>query len=71
MKWLALLTLAVTLGALALGITALTEFTKQQAMLSEYELLLAGEWEENQRMKKRLGVFYIPKGKEMKWKIKK
>ena len=70
MKWLAILTLAVTLGALALGITVLTEFTNQQAMLSEYELLLAGDWEENQRLKKRLGVFYIPKEKEVKWEKK-
>lgn len=46
------------------GIGVLSKFQKQNAMLNEYEFLLADLYSENQYLKDRLGVFYMPrKGK--------
>jgi len=58
MKTSLLITLLILISIL-LGVGILGKISKQNALLNEYEYILASAWTDKQECRDQLGVFYV------------
>ena len=59
MKTINLIACVLILSAIGLGVMIAKESCRRNAMLNEYEYLLADVWAENVDCQDQLGVFYV------------
>ena len=58
MKTSLLITLLI-LTSILLGVGLMSKISKQNALLNEYEYILAAAWTDKQECRDQLGVFYV------------
>ena len=58
MKTSLLITLLI-LTSILLGVGLMSKINRQNALLNEYEYILASAWTDNQNCREQLGVFYV------------